>query len=184
MSLSINRAADALLGGGIIAYPTEGVFGLGCMPDDTQALTRLIEIKQRDPAKGLILIAANADQLKGWVADQDLAKLPAPDPDQPTTWIARAGPNAGVLIRGEHEGIAVRLTTHSVAAAICDAVDSPITSTSANLANAPVVRNRIALIKSFGALVDYVVPGDCGPASGPSEIRNLDDGSLLRPGTQ
>ena len=68
MSLSINRAADVLLGGGIIAYPTEGVFGLGCMPDDLQAITRLIEIKQRDPAKGLILIAAKLDQLKDWVA--------------------------------------------------------------------------------------------------------------------
>jgi len=184
MSLPINRAADVLLGGGIIAYPTEGVFGLGCMPDNPQALTRLIEIKQRDPAKGLILVAANVDQLKGWVVDEDLEKLPAPNADSPTTWIARPGPNVGVLVRGEHEGIAVRLTTNPVAAAICDKVESPITSTSANLANAPVVRNRIALIKSFGALVDYVVPGDCGPADGPSEIRNLDDGSLLRPGNQ
>ena len=182
MSLPINRAADVLLGGGIIAYPTEGVFGLGCMPDDLQALTRLIEIKQRNPAKGLILIAASTEQLRGWVADEDLERLPLPRADRPTTWIGRPGPNAGVLLRGENPGIAVRLTTNPVAAAICDKVDSPITSTSANLANAPVVRNRIALIKSFGALVDYVVPGVCGPADGPSEIRKLDDGSLLRPG--
>ena len=184
MSLPINRAADVLLGGGIIAYPTEGVFGLGCMPDDLQALTRLTEIKQRDPAKGLILIAANTEQLRDWVADEDLERIPAPDPNRPTTWIARPGPNVGVLLRGDHAGIAVRLTTNAVAAAICDKVDSPITSTSANLANAPVARNRIALIKSFGALVDYVVPGDCGPADGPSEIRMLDDGSLLRPGNK
>ena len=184
MSLSIDRAADALLGGGIIAYPTEGVFGLGCMPDDLTALTRLIEIKQRDPAKGLILIAARLDQLKDWVTEEDLERLPAPDPDRPTSWIARPGPNAGALLRGDHAGIAVRLTTHAIAAAICDKVDSPITSTSANLAKSPVVRNRIALIKSFGALVDYVVPGDCGPASGPSEIRSLHDGSLLRPGNE
>ncbi len=184
MSLSINRAADVLLGGGIIAYPTEGVFGLGCMPDDLQAITRLIEIKQRDPAKGLILIAAKLDQLKDWVAEEDLERLPTPDPGRPTTWIARPGRNAGPLLRGGNEGIAVRLTTNAVAAAICDKVDSPITSTSANLAHMPVVRNRIALIKSFGALVDYVVPGDCGPADGPSEIRRLDDGSLLRPGNK
>lgn len=182
MTLPINRAADVLLGGGIIAYPTEGVFGLGCMPDDPQALARLIEIKQRDPAKGLILIAANVEQLKDWVSDEDLERLPAPDVDRPTTWIARPGPNVGDLLRGHHAGIAIRLTTHPVAAAICDKVDSPITSTSANPANAPVVRNRIALIKSFGALVDYVVPGDCGTAGGPSEIRKLDDGTLLRPG--
>jgi L-threonylcarbamoyladenylate synthase len=184
MNLPIDRAADVLLGGGVIAYPTEGVFGLGCMPDDLTALARVIEIKQRDPAKGLILIAAKHDQLKGWVAEEDLERLPAPDPERPTTWVAKSGPNVGVLLRGDHAGIAVRLTTNATAAAICDKVDSPITSTSANLANSPVARNRIALIKNFGALVDYVVPGDCGPASGPSEIRNLEDGSLLRPGNQ
>ena len=182
MTLPINRAADVLLGGGVIAYPTEGVFGLGCMPDDLSALARLLEIKQRDPAKGLILIAAKIDQLKDWVVDEDLGRLPKPNPGQPTTWIARPGPNVGVLLRGDHAGIAVRLTTNPVAAAICNQLGSPITSTSANLAGAPIVRNHNALIKSFGALVDYVVPGDCGPADGPSEIRRLDDGSLLRPG--
>ena len=182
MTLPINRAADVLLGGGVIAYPTEGVYGLGCMPDDLSALARLLEIKQRDPAKGLILIAAHVDQLRDWVVDEDLERLPKPDPGRPTTWIARPPPNVGVLLRGDHAGIAVRLTTNPVAAAICDKLGSPITSTSANLAGEPVVRNHNALIKSFSALVDYVVPGDCGAADGPSEIRNLEDGSLLRPG--
>ena len=97
MTLSINRAADVLLGGGIIAYPTEGVFGLGCMPDDQEALARLLEMKQRDPAKGLILIAAEPSQFRGWVADADLERLPTPDPEHPTTWIANAGPHVGPL---------------------------------------------------------------------------------------
>ena len=184
MSLSINRAADVLLGGGIIAYPTEGVFGLGCMPDDPQAVTRLLEIKQRDPAKGLILIAANASQLADWVSDSDLEQLPLPDPDLPITWVTQPGPKAGPLLRGEHAGIAVRITSNPVAAAICDRVESPITSTSANLFGRPVVRNRIALLRTFGSLVDYVVPGDCGPATGASEIRRLKDNEVLRPGNK
>jgi L-threonylcarbamoyladenylate synthase len=184
MSLSINRAADVLLGGGIIAYPTEGVFGLGCMPDDPQAVTRLLEIKQRDPAKGLILIAANASQLTNWVSASDLEQLPLPDPDLPVTWVTQPGPKSGPLLRGEHAGIAVRITSNPVAAAICDRVESPITSTSANLFGKPVVRNRIALLRTFESLVDYVVPGDCGPASGASEIRRLKDSEVLRPGNK
>ena len=180
MKLPIIRAAEVLLGGGIIAYPTEGVFGLGCMPDDAQALQRLLDIKQRDPAKGLILIAAETSQFDGWVAAAELARLPKPDPDGPITWIAQPGPNVSALVQGNHDGVAVRLTSHPVAAAICEEVGAPITSTSANLAGQAVVRNGILLRQTFGALVDYVVPGDCGPAAGPSEIRRLDDGTVLR----
>ena len=184
MKLAINTAADALLGGGVIAYPTDGVFGLGCLPDDEQALRRLLEIKHRDPAKGFILLAANAAQFSGWVAAEELARLPPADPEKAITWIVQPGPKAGPLLRGSHSGIAVRITMNPVATAICKLVESPITSTSANLAGRPVVRNRSALLRHFRALVDYVVPGDCGPGSGPSEIRRLDDDSVLRPGNQ
>ncbi len=180
MNLPIIRAAEVLLGGGIIAYPTEGVFGLGCMPDDIRALERLLDIKQRDPAKGLILIAARASQFDGWVEESDLARLPAADAGCPVTWIAAPGPKVGPLIRGDNDGVAVRLTTNPVAAAICEEVDAPITSTSANLAGQSVARNGILLRRTFEALVDYVVPGNCGAAAGPSEIRRLDDGTVMR----
>ena len=179
--LSIDRAADVLLGGGVIAYPTEGVFGLGCMPDDLGAVARLLSLKQRDANKGLILIASRADQFDGWIDMPKGKSLPDPDPTCPITWIVAPGQKVDPLLRGEHEGIAVRLTTNPVAHAICEAVDSPITSTSANLSGKPVARNRFVLRRQFGACVDYLVPGDCGPASGPSEIRILATGKVLRP---
>ena len=181
MSQWQKRAADVLLGGGVIAYPTEGVFGLGCMPDDAGALARLITIKQREPGKGLILIAASASQFDGWIDPDELARLPAIDSQQPITWIATKGPHATPLVTGDNAGIAVRITSHPVAAALCGSVESPITSTSANLSGRPVVRNKVALRRSFGRLVDYIVPGECGPAAGPSEIRRLADGTVLRP---
>ncbi|MBT8100378.1 MAG: L-threonylcarbamoyladenylate synthase [Gammaproteobacteria bacterium] len=183
MKLAINRAVDVLLGGGVIAYPTEGVFGLGCLPDTPRTLLRLLNIKNRDPAKGLILIAAGPEQFEGFVAADDIARLPEPSPAAPVTWIASPGPKTHALVRGANSGVAIRITTNPVAAAICDAVESPITSTSANLAGKPTVRNKIMLQRAFQHRVDYIVPGDCGPASGPSEIRRLDDQSLLRPGT-
>ena len=175
-------AADALLRGGVIAYPTEGVYGLGCMPDDLLAVARVVEIKARDAAKGLILVAANHDQLEGW-ADLGGKTLPNPDPEHPITWIVPPGPRVSPLLRGEHATIAVRITTNPVARALCEIVDSPLVSTSANRSGKPVARNRFVLRRQFADLVDYIVPGDCGPASGPSEIRDYVSGRILRPRT-
>jgi len=163
MKMIIARAADALLGGGVIAYPTEGVFGLGCMPDDTDALQRLLTIKKRDPAKGLILIASNEEQLQGWI-DPDCDAIPHAEAASPITWIAPPGPLASPLVRGAHDGLAVRLTSNPIATAICDAV-------------------QFVLRRNFAACVDYIVPGNCGPSSGPSEIRDLKTGKILRPRT-
>ena len=178
MKLSIARAADTLFGGGVIAYPTEGVFGLGCMPDDEDALLRLLTIKQRSPDKGLILIASDRAQLDDWIVAE---KIPQPDAAHPVTWIAPARPGVSPLVRGTHDTLAVRLTTNPIAAQICDAVGSPIISTSANVSGQPVARNQHVLRRQFGARVDYIVPGDCGPATGPSEIRELASGKVLRP---
>lgn len=182
MRLSIAKAADVLLGGGVIAYPTEGVYGLGCLPDDDNAVLQLLRLKRRDPRKGLILIAAHPSQLDDWI-EPDGSALPEADAAHPTTWIAPACRHVSPLVRGEHAGLAVRLTTNPTAAAICNAVSSPIVSTSANVAGMPVARNRFVLRRQFGALVDYIVPGDCGPATGPSEIRDLATGVVIRPGT-
>lgn len=180
MKLSISRAADVLLRGGVVTCPTEGLFGLSCMPDDPRALLRLLAIKQRDPNKGLILIAANRDQLGDWI-DTAGKQLPEPDPSKPTTWIVKAAADVSPLLRGRHPGLAVRLTTNPVARALCEAVDSPLVSTSANVAGQPPARNRFVLRRKFAACVDYIVPGDCGPSCGASEIRDLATGNVLRP---
>jgi L-threonylcarbamoyladenylate synthase len=176
----ISRAADVLLGGGIITCPTEGVFGLSCMPDNSAAIKRLLRIKQRDPAKGLILIAASKDQLKDWIG-VPVEKIPDANPSQPITWIVPAAPSVSTLVRGEHDKVAVRVTTNPVAQALCEAVESPLVSTSANIVGEEPARNRLILHRKFAGCVDYMVPGDCGPATGPSEIRNLSTGEVLRP---
>lgn len=180
--LAIRRAADTLLRGGVIAYPTEGVYGLGCLPDNFDALCRLLKIKQRSWDKGLILIGAQAAQFDGWITLPHGTTLPDPDLQHPITWLVPASERVLPIVRGNHESLAVRITSNPVAAAICSAVDSPIVSTSANLSGKPVARNPYILRRQFGGLVDYLVPGDCGPASGPSEIRDMLSGRTLRPG--
>lgn len=178
--MNANRAADILLHGGVIAYPTESVFGLGCLPNNADAIARILSIKRRDYAKGLILIASTAAQLDDWIALPDGVTLPAIDPLHPTTWIAPPGAAVTPILRGDNPGIATRLTNHPIARAICDALDSPLVSTSANISGRPVARNRYILRRQFGTLVDYLVPGDCGDASGPSEIRHLLTGKVIR----
>lgn len=175
----IRRASRVLLAGGVIAYPTEGVFGLGCIPSDAEAVFRILRIKGRDVSKGLILIASDASQLAEWAELGD-AKIPS-TACRPTTWIVPATDTAPHWIRGEHETVAVRLTTHPTARALCAETSSCLVSTSANLSGHQSARNAYVLRRQFGRLVDYVVPGACGPALGASEIRDIRTDKILRP---
>lgn len=180
-SQNIRYAARVLQAGGVIAYPTEGVFGLGCLPDDIRAVARILEIKQRDPAMGLVLIVSSISQLDGWIDLPPMHRsLPSSDA-RPVTWIVPATGEVPWWIRGDHEGLAVRVTAHPVARALCDRVDSALVSTSANISGHPAARSAFVLRRQFGTLVDYIVPGSCGPATGPSEIRDLLTGEIVRP---
>ena len=181
LSFPIHRAGRVLRAGGIIAYPTEGVFGLGCIPDDVDAVLRILSIKKRSPALGLVLIASTIEQLEGW-ADLPAAATLESSLERPVTWIVPAGTNVPYWIKGEHHGLAVRITSHPIASALCDAADSALVSTSANVAGSPPARTAFVLRRRFGSLVDCIVSGDCGPAAGPSEIRDLKSGSVIRTG--
>lgn len=183
LSFPIQKAARILRQGGVIAYPTEGVFGLGCLPDTAEAVDRILEIKQRDPALGLILIAARKDQLVPWARLPEAAELSS-TLAHPVTWLVPAQASVPYNIRGSHETVAVRLTAHPVAAELCKAANSALVSTSANVSGRPPARTAFALRKQFGRLVDCIVPGDCGPAAGASEIRDLQSGAVLRAGAK
>jgi len=176
----IRRAGRILRAGGVVAYPTEGVFGLGCLPDDMDAVARILRIKRRDPDMGLLLIASCVEQLAPWV------DLPAPTPkleswpDRPITWIVPASAALPYWIQGRHSGVGVRITAHETAAALCDAAGSALVSTSANFSGKPATRNPYVLRRRFRERVDCIVPGACGPASGPSEIRVLGSDRVVR----
>jgi len=181
LSFPIHRAGRILRSGGVVAYPTEGVFGLGCIPGDVDAVIRILSIKKRSPALGLVLIASGIEQLADWVS-LPLAVNLRSESEKPITWIVPATENVPYWIKGEHSGVAVRITTHPVAMALCEAADSPLVSTSANVSGTPPARNAYVLRRRFRVLVDCIVPGVCGPAAGPSEIRDLETGLVLRTG--
>lgn len=181
LSIPLQRAGRIVRSGGVVAYPTEGVYGLGCLPGDEDAILRILAIKRRDPAMGLILIAADPDQIAEWVADGVRTEELKSTAGQPVTWIVPPAPSAPFLVRGRNAGIAVRITQHPVAAALCRAAASAIVSTSANVSGRPPARNVLVLRRVFGHLVDCIVAGRCGPASGASEIREWASGKIIRP---
>lgn len=180
LSIPIQKAARIVRQGGVIAYPTEGVFGLGCLPGETSAVSRLLEIKKRDPARGLILIASARAQVEPWIELPDAKQKLESTLERPVTWLVPARPDVPFAIRGAHGKVAVRITAHPVAAALCEAAGSALVSTSANVTGQNPARNGFVLRRRFGQLVDYIVPGQCGPAGSASEIRDLASGRIVR----
>jgi L-threonylcarbamoyladenylate synthase len=179
----LRRAARVIRLGGVVAYPTEAVYGLGCDPGNAQALARLLAIKGRPPRAGFILIAATLDQLTGWIAPtpQEQRRLTSATKN-PVTWVVWAGPRAGPVITGGRRTVAVRVTRHPVAAALCHAARMPLVSTSANRHGRPPARSALGTRRQLRAQLDLVVPGPVGGCARPTEIRLADTGALLRRG--
>jgi L-threonylcarbamoyladenylate synthase len=177
-------AARLLRHGGVVAYPTEAVWGLGCDPRDEAATLRLLALKQRDVAKGLILIAANEAQLAPYVdfatlAESQRAAVRAGWPGA-NTWIVPASLGAPRWITGEHDGIAVRVSAHPGVIALCVAFAGAIVSTSANRAGMPATNAFDALDPAIVAGVDAVLEGETGGLDRPSVIRDARSGAVLR----
>ena len=178
---ALQRAARQLRQGGVIAYPTEAVYGLGCDPLNRDAVDHLLRIKQRPVEKGLILIASGFEQLKPFVEvqpDEIRQRLDESWPG-PITWLLPARTATPRWLRGDHETLAVRVTAHPLAAALCTAFGGAIVSTSANTADHPPARTALqARIRCPG--VDLIVHGATGPLRRPTPIRDAVTGKVLR----
>lgn len=180
--LHLRHAVQALRAGGVIAYPTEAVWGLGCDPFDEQAVRRVLDLKQRSEAKGLIIIAADIAQIEPWLQELDAAQKAAvlntwPGP---YTWVVPAE-SAPSWLRGRHASLALRVSAHPGVQALCRAWGGPLVSTSANRSGQPPVRDALQLRRQFGDGLAYILPGRLGGDAKPSEIRDAVSGTVLRP---
>ena len=179
----LRLAARAVRRGGVIAYPTEAVYGLGCDPRDPVAVLDLLALKSRPVHKGLILIAADFAQLRPFVQEaaagrmaEVLASWPGPH-----TWLLPARAQTPEWLTGEHPTLAVRVTAHPVARALCRLV-GPLVSTSANPAGRQPARDPLSVRRYFGDELDLVLAGPVDRTRGPSAIRDAASGRLLRVG--
>ena len=178
----LRKAARIIHTGGVIAYPTEAVYGLGCDPLNPQAVLRLLELKQRPMAKGLILIAADLAQLEPYIeplTETELATVKASWPG-PVTWLLPAKPETPRWLRGEHDCIAVRVTAHPLSCALCRAAGQALVSTSANPSGQSPARSALTVRRYFADRLDLILPGSLDRAAKPSTIRDLRSGRVLR----
>lgn len=179
----MRQAVQVLRGGGLIAYPTEAVYGLGCNPLDAPAIERLLELKERPLAHGLILIAASVHQLVGYVSlpGGEMGRRVASTWPGPTTWLLPAAPALPRWLSGGRDSLAVRVTAHVQCAALCNAFAGPLVSTSANRHGRAPARSALGVRRRFGSRIDCIVHGQLGGRRYPSEIRDALTGAVVRP---
>jgi L-threonylcarbamoyladenylate synthase len=182
MDAAIARAVAALGSGGVIAYPTEAVWGLGCDPQNESAVHRIFSLKRRPEGVGVILIAADVRQLEPYIADFPLAALERARASWPgpNTWIFPRSAAVPSWVVGDHAGIAVRVTAHPVARALCQANGAAIVSTSANTHGQAPARSIESLRQMFGRQLDVIVEGELGGLERPTAIRDAVSGEIVR----
>lgn len=178
--VDITAAAQIITDGGVLAYPTEAVFGLGCDPSNAAAVQRLLAIKTRDPAKGLILIAANLAQLSPWILPLKQCHLDhiGNSWPGPVTWVLPASPNTPAAITGGRPTIAARVSAHPPVVALCLAAKTALVSTSANLSGESPARHSEQLhsLSGLNACLNAAV----GELRSPTPIFDATTGAQLR----
>jgi L-threonylcarbamoyladenylate synthase len=176
-AFSIPALRAHLAKGGVIAYPTESCYGLGCDPRNARAVARILRLKGRPKAKGLILIGSAPEQFAPYLAE--------PPGDWPQFWpgpftlLLPAAPRCPHWLTGRHDKLAVRVTAHPAAARLCHVLGMALVSTSANRSGQHMLKTAAGCRKAFGSRV-WVLEGRIGARRRPSTIIDPSSGDLLR----
>lgn len=180
----LDAAAALLRDGGVLAYPTEAVFGLGCDPHDRAAFERVFALKQRPATQGMLLIAADFAQVERYI---DLAAVPGDVLRQvqdswpgPYTWVFPRSAALPDWVAGAHAGVALRVTAHAPAAALCRAFGGALVSTSANPHGQPAARAAQTVADYFGDALDGLLDAPLGGQASPTMIRDALTGAMIR----
>lgn len=179
----IQQALRHMLAGGVLAYPTEAVWGLGCCLDDETAVAQLLALKQRPLHKGLILVSGNAKHFEFLLercSSEQRARMQATWPG-PNTWLVPHHNLVPAWISGRHASVAIRVSDHPIIGALSAALGGPLVSTSANPQGLTPARTALRSRIYFGNAVHYCV-GAVGRSNNPSQIRDLISGQIVRPG--
>ena len=178
----ITLAVEHLKKGKVVAHPTEAVFGLGCDPDNIDAVSRILQIKHRAIDKGFILIGSSWAQFESlitYIRPELLTRVFETWPG-PTTWLFPASDRVPHWITGNSKSVAIRITAHPIAKALCEEFGNPLISTSCNKSGEPPARDVRTIQLTLSHTVDYVIDGALGGRLRPTEIRDALTGELIR----
>ena len=173
---------STLLSGGIIAYPTEAIFGLGCLANNDTTINRLITLKGRSPDKGLILIASCLEQLEPYILplNQKQEKTILSDQSHPVTWLVPARSQTSFLLTGVHSSLAIRIIKHPPILELCQLINLPLVSTSANYCAQASALTTSQVEQLFTGKIDAILDDNTGKLTKPSSIVDLISGDIIR----
>ena len=176
---SIRHAAQIVKAGGVIAYPTDTIYGLGCDPYNAEAVEQLSNIKSRSPGKNFILLAGHIEQIESLIELTEDQKKQILQVTQPTSWVIKAGPSTPDWLLSKDQTITVRLSKHRDVQKLCHILGHTITSTSANLSGLHPARNALELHQRFHSTVDIILANQKKLTASPSKIIRLCDNHIL-----
>ena len=177
---SIRHAADIINHGGVIAYPTDTIYGLGCDPFDADAVASLNDIKQRPLSKQFILLAGHVDQVSALVDLDDEQRNTLMQTSTPTSWVIDAKPTAPPWLVAGDGTIAIRISKKDVVQRLCHSLGHAIISTSANPSGKPPAKNALELHKYFHHKVDKILATNEKLTASPSKVIRLCDNYVIR----
>ncbi|KAA0446019.1 MAG: L-threonylcarbamoyladenylate synthase [Candidatus Thioglobus sp.] len=182
MNFQTRFASKILNSGGVISLPTDTIYGLSCLPDYQHSIEKMLLLKRRNTARGLILLASDIGLLMPYVQDADLLAKIQPQ-KRPTTYLLKAKTTVSTLIRGDFDTVAIRLTDNLLIADLCKKCNSALLSTSANISGKPTANSVLQLNVSFRQQLDFILSPNIANKQDnaqPSQIIDMATGKKIR----
>lgn len=158
MQDDIKKACDVLKKGGIILYPTDTIWGIGCDATNEEAVHRIYELKQRDDSKSMLVLMDNLAKLQAYIKDvPDIAWDLIDLNDKPLTIIYEGAKNLAPNLIAPDGSIGIRITAEKFSMELCRQFRKPIVSTSANISGEPSPSSFSKISPAIKEGVDYIV---------------------------
>lgn len=176
----IQQAVKIIQSGGVISYPTESVFGLGCDPLNESAVNRILRLKNRTVDKGLIIVAGDLKQLEAYIeiSAEEEDKILKEKSD--TTWLVKKSPLTPNWVSGKHQKVAVRVSKHPLIVKLCQTINQPLISTSANPAGSTPATTSQQSSHYFSNNVDLYIDYENEGSGQPTQIKDITTDTVIR----
>jgi len=183
MTEDIKKACEVMAAGGIILYPTDTIWGIGCDATNEKAVQRVYELKRRADNKAMLVLMDSEAKLDRYVSDvPDIAWDLISVSDKPLTIIYSSAKNLATNLLGADGSVGIRITNEEFSKKLCERFRKPLVSTSANVSGEPSPANFSEVSEVIKEGVDYIVgyrQDDMSKAA-PSGIIKLGAGGLVQ----
>lgn len=176
----LQQALKVLRAGGVIIYPTDTVWGIGCDATNASAVARVYEIKRRVDSKAMLVLLDGAGKLQGYmekVPETAWMLLEASEGQRPMTIIYPRAKNLASNLLAEDGSVGIRITQELFSKALCEQLRRPIVSTSVNISGEPAAKIYDDIASELLEAVDYVCRyrREDKSAAQPSSIIKIDE---------